>query len=994
LEVHERGRAIAIGAGKRRALLGLLLLHVNEAVPAERLIDELWDERPPATAVNALQVYVSQLRKELGTRDGQILVRRGNGYMLEVAAGDFDVTRFEHDAAAGERALVGGDDSRAADMLRAALALWRGPALADFAYEPFAQAEIARLEELRLVATEQRVEAELALGRHAQLVAELEALVPAHPLRESLRCKLMLALYRCGRQADALAAYHDARRMLVDELGIEPSRSLRELQQAVLAQDPVLELASMAREASATTSRSTSGFVGREAELTELRTGLEDAVAGRGRLVLLAGEPGAGKSRLAEELAREAEACGVRVLIGRCWEAGGAPALWPWVQSLRAYVRQSTAELLRSQLGAGAVELAQILPEVRELFPELPEPPLVDSDEARFRLFCATAEFLRQACRTRPIVLILDDLHAADPASLLLLRFLARELGSIHLLVLGAYRDVDPVPGQPLREMVVEVVREPGTRCLSLGGLSKTEVTQYLECTAPTIASPELGAAVHEQTEGNPLFVAETVRLLSLEGVERDAAGAPRCAIPQNVREVIARRLAHLSDDCNRTLVLASVLGREFGVDVLARLGGLSIDALLDHLDEAIAAGVVGDVPGARRGLRFSHVLIRDALYDGLAVARRTQLHRRAAEALEELSGDSPADHRDTPEGVLALARHWAEAGVPVRAIAHYRRGGELALRVFARYEAVEALTRAVDLLRQTPGGPGRDEAELELTVMLGAARGWGSPDYVRARDLCAKLGRAVSPPILRGIAMNSVLRFELGDARDAGIALLAAGERDEDPVLIVEGEYVLGVTSFWEGRFQEARRHLAAAIARYSSARRETHMTLYSQDPKVVCLSRLAWTLWLLGDADQAAAARDAAISLADELDHPFSRCYASLYGAIVSDELQDEPSRARLLETAETLATDERFELLRTWINTLESARQAPLISYFRSLLAGACLAVGKPREGLEAVTAALADTERTGARYMESELQRLRGELLIELGAGADDGVRPCP
>jgi DNA-binding SARP family transcriptional activator/tetratricopeptide (TPR) repeat protein len=991
LDVIDEERAVNLPGTKHRALLAMLLLHANEVVSTERLIDALWEGERPRAARKTLQVYVSQLRKVLG-RDR--VHTKPPGYLLRVDGDELDLTRFQRLVDAGR--------------LKEALLLWRGPPLAEFAYERFAQGEIARLEELRLASLERRIAHELDAGRHAELVGELGVLVRDHPLREQLRAQLMLALYRSGRQAEALAAYREARRVLVDELGIEPGLFLRELEKAMLGQEPGLDLASTSHEERVTTSESRSAFVGREAELDELRAGLGAAVAGRGRLVLVSGEPGAGKSRLAEELTREAGTGGARILTGRCWEGGGAPAYWPWVQSLRAYVRESTPELLRAQLGTGAVELAQVLPELREMLPGLPEPASLDSDGARFRLLYATAEFLRNACADRPTVLVLDDLHAADPPSLVLLRFLARELGSIRLLVLGAYRDVDPVPGQRLSEMLVEVAREPGTRRLSLGGLSEREVTRYVEWTAPAIASPELGAALHEQTEGNPLFVAETVRLLSLEGIEPESAGRLRLAIPRNVREVIARRLSHLSEDCNRVLVLASVLGREFALDALARLGGLSVDDLLNLLDKALAARVVSDVPGAPGRLRFSHVLIRDTIHDGVGAARRARLHRRAAEALEDLYGDS----LETPERVLALAQHWSQAGEPARAIALYRRGGELALRVFANYDAAEALTRGVDLLRQMPESARRDEQELELTVLLGAARGWGSPDYSRARDLSVKLGRAVSPPILRGMAMNSILRLELADAREDAIALLVTGERDDDPVLVVEGEYVLGVTSFWQGLFQESRRHLQAAIDRYSPARSETHMTVYSQDPKIVCLSRLAWTFWFLGYPELAAEARDSALSLADELNHPFSRGYASLYGAIVSQELHDEPARARLVEATETLATDERFELLRAWssvlrhsslarrgdsealiamstaISSLEKSRRSLLNSYFVSLLARACLVVGEPRQGLEAVTTALVDTQRTGARYMESELQCLRGELLVALGAPAAD------
>jgi hypothetical protein len=265
-------------------------------------------------------------------------------------------------------------------------------------------------------------------------------------------------------------------------------------------------------------------------------------------------------------------------------------------------------------------------------------------------------------------------------------------------------------------------------------------------------------------------------------------------------------------------------------------------------------------------------------------------------------------------------------------------------------------------------------------------------------------------------MAMNSILQLDFADAWDCGIALLAAGERDDDPVLVVEGEYVLGVTAFWQGRFDESRRHLQAAIDAYAPAQRETHLTVYSQDPKVVCLSRLAWTLWFLGCPEQAAETRDAAVALADELNHPFSRCYASIYGAIVSEELHDEPERARLLEAAQTLAvaTDRRFELLGRWAAALrlasrarrgdphaltalstaigsETSRLAMLHGYFVALLARACLMVGEPRRGLGAVSTALADIQRTGARYMESELQCLHGELLVASRATREPGGR---
>ena len=228
-------REITVGGGKRRALLALLLLHANEVVSAERLIDELWGERPTATATKSLHVYVSQLRKELASANGNLLLTRGNGYSMEVDADQLDLLRFERLVDDGRRAFEEGRADRSAQKLRHALALWRGPPLSDFQYEPFAQHHIARLEEERLTALEARIEADLACGRHAEIVGELEDLVVHHPLREHLRAQLMLALYRCGRQADALESYRAGRTRLSEELGLEPGPELRELEAAILA---------------------------------------------------------------------------------------------------------------------------------------------------------------------------------------------------------------------------------------------------------------------------------------------------------------------------------------------------------------------------------------------------------------------------------------------------------------------------------------------------------------------------------------------------------------------------------------------------------------------------------------------------------------------------------------------------------------------------------------------------------------------------------------
>jgi len=732
LDVSDDGHPVPIGPGKESALLAILLLHANEPVSTDRLADGLWTDRHPANATKTIQIYISRLRKHLGA---DTLLTTAGGYLVAIESGELDIERFERLVLDGRQALEKGLPEQARRLLADALGLWRGPPLADFRFDSFAQAAIRRLEEMREAAAADLVDARLALGEAEQLLPTVEALVRENPLRERLRAQLMLGLYRCGRQAEALDVYQATREALVAELGVEPGHDLRELHLAILRQDPALD-AQAPGQGAANAARGT--FVGREAELSELSGGLDAAFAGRGSLFVLVGEPGIGKSRLAEEVIADARARGAHVLVGRCWEAGGAPAYWPWVQSLRSYVREANPTALRAQLGAGAAAIAQILPEVRELLPDVPEPTASDPETARFRLFDATAEFIRKASVERAILLFLDDLHAADAPSLLLLQFLARELATMGVLLLGACRDVDPTPGQPLTAMLTEVAREPQSRSISLGGLRQDEVADYLELTAAQIASPELATVLHQQTEGNPLFLGETVRLVSLEGLTCGSAGNT-LAIPQSVRDVITRRLSHLSKECNCTLELASILGREFALDCLAHMAGSSREDLLDTLDEAMHVRVVADLPGTPGRARFAHVLIRDALYESLTPARRLRLHLQAVEALEALYGAASGPH------LAELAHHSSAGNDHAKAVAYSRRAADRALTLLAYEEAArlyETALQALDLSSLSD-----ERARLDLLMSLGDAearagnRESAKAAFLRGSEIARALG-------------------------------------------------------------------------------------------------------------------------------------------------------------------------------------------------------------------------------------------------------------
>jgi DNA-binding SARP family transcriptional activator len=469
LEVEGAAGPIDLSGSKQRALLAILLLNANEVVHPGRLIDLLWSDGPPSDAGKALQIHVSRLRRALAP--DEVVQTRPGGYLVAADADSFDVPRFEALASRGRSLLAAGDAASARERLAEALALWRGAPLAEFAAEPFAGAETARLEELHAGVVEDRVAADLALGGGAALVPELEALVARHPLRERLRELLMLALYRAGRQAEALQAYRDARAALVEELGIEPGRKLQDLEQAILRQDPSLE----ARTQDARPGRRAAGtFVGRDREVDELSTALDDAAAGRGRLFLVSGESGLGKSRLADEVASRAKDAGLRVLWGRSAKDEGAPPYWLWSQALRP------------------------------LAAELPELDTTKSGDARFRLFVDVASALRAASNAQPLFLVLDDLHHADEPSLLLLDFLAGELPEMHVAVVGTYVDDEATP-LPLAALAAHSAHHR----LRLRPLTVADVERFVELAGAEEAD---AAELHAETGGNPRLVWQRVR--------------------------------------------------------------------------------------------------------------------------------------------------------------------------------------------------------------------------------------------------------------------------------------------------------------------------------------------------------------------------------------------------------------------------------------------------------------------------------------------------
>lgn len=481
----------------------------------------------------------------------------------------------------------------------------------------------------------------------------------------------------------------------------------------------------------------TSGLVGRDGEIALLHVAVDGAVEGRARAILIAGEPGIGKTALAEDAAAHAADAGARALWGSCWEGEGAPAFWPWVQIIRAYAAGRRTDELYAEMGDGAADIARLVPEIGGRFLSLTPEGDTDPDQARFRLFDHVARFLRNAAESQPLMLIFDDLHWAGWSSLMMLRFFAQAARGARVLVLGTYRDVELTRDHPFRETIAEVTRERVT----LRGLGRDEVAALIRTITGTEPPAGLAEAVFGKTTGNPFFVKEVARLLDAQGRLRPAAASAAYAIPEGVRDVVRHRLAHLRQETVAFLGSASVLGPEFDIDLLGRLTDRTSSEVLGLLEDAVAARIVDEGDDAVGRYRLAHALVRDVLYEDLGASLRSTLHWRAGELLEQ-------QHRGgtrLPEVAHHLVKG-AAAGDARKAAEVAIRAARLAIGMYAWDQGADLYQRGLHAL--SLAGPD-EELRVRTLLELGDARTRGGDlaaarrTFEEAAELAGGLGMA-----------------------------------------------------------------------------------------------------------------------------------------------------------------------------------------------------------------------------------------------------------
>jgi DNA-binding winged helix-turn-helix (wHTH) protein/predicted ATPase len=793
---------------------------------------------------------------------------------------------------------------------------------------------------------------------------------------------------------------------------------------------------------SSSSSAPASTLVGREAALGRLHESLGKALGGQRQLVFVTGEPGIGKTALVERfLAEVGNADALRVGRGQCVEQYGAGE--PYLPVL-----EGVGRLGRAADGERLVQiLLQHAPTWLEQLPGLLSDRDVEAVQRRAqgatrgRMLRELAEALDALTRDTPLVLLLEDLHWSDSATIDLLSMLARRRDPSRLLVIGTYRPADvAAAAHPLRWVKHELQLHGDCDEIPLEFLSAPAVSEYLSRRFPGHGLPaELALVLHRNTDGNPLFLVNTVDYLIGQGQLREIDGQWQLSgraedvaarVPETLRQLVETQMARLTADEQTVLMAASVAGAEFSAAAAVASG---IDPEQgERLCEALArrgqflrrVGVAEWPDGTVAGrYAFIHVLFQQALYERACIGERVRLHLLTAERLERGYGERAA------EIAGELAVHF-EHGRQFERAARYRgEAGEHALRQHAYREAADHATRGLDALRTSPDSRERAQQELSLQVTLGVAltatQGFAAPEvvraYARAWELCAQVGETPQlPSVLGGVGRFYILRGEFQTARDVGTRLLVMAEATADAALLQAAHNALGVVSVYAGDFAAALDHLERGIERHDLNQHSPAMSpAFRLVPsRVTCAIHAAWALWMLGYPDRAVARIQEALTLARSIDHPFSLSYTCHLAAGLHRWRREYQAVRELEDEASTHDTEHGFELLLTagvvhrgWLlaergegeEGLAQIREGlarhreigatVLVPAFLALMAEVYQKLGRPAEGLSAVTEALMVARQSGQHFWEAELHRLTGVLTVQTeasrGRGAGDG-----
>jgi DNA-binding SARP family transcriptional activator/predicted ATPase len=995
---------LSVNTSRLQSLLAWLLLHSDSPQPREQLAFLLWPESGESQARTNLRQLLHHLRHALPAEccfleadNRSVQWRRDPGCTIDVVEFDAALARA---ADAGKRGDAEGERTaleEAArlyqdDLLRGLYDDWLQPVREQY------RRQLANV--LRRLATLLEASRDYpAAINHAERLVALDPLAEAHH-------QVLIRLHAGNRdRASALRAYHQCKQVLRRELGVAPEAATRELFDQVLRSEST---GAARAELPPTIAESPSPMVGRRKEWETLVECWRGTTRGGARLVLIEGEPGIGKSRLAEELYEWCSHQEGGVARARCYSAYGRLAYAPIAGWLRSEpLSAACSQLAPTQLA----ELARVLPEILSQHPSIQRPhPLTESWERRHFYAALNAAFGKAR---GPLLLLIDDLQWCDPDSFEWLHSLLRSDSTSRILVVGTVRPEETGRTHPLAGLLSDLRQTGQVVELPLSPLTAEETAALAAQVANRPLDTADSSALYRATKGNPLFVVESVRvgLRNPDGKFADSSGAG--APPPRIHAVITARLAQLSAPAYELAGLASAFGQSFSIDLLAKASDWDDDSLSAALDELWQRRLIegqGETHGVAQ-YDFTHDRLREVTYAELSPVRRRFLHRRIAIALEEL-------HPANPESVSSrLAAHYEAAGVAESAIHHYRGAAQEARQRYADAEAGDLLRRALALCRNFPETARRDRQELELLVTLGpvlvTTQGYSAPEvgelYERALLLARRLGDTEHVfPVLSGAWVYHAVRGQLEASQELAQQCLDLANGADSAGLSVTGHFLLGSCNFHLGRLERSKEHLDQALTAFSGGSNPALALFAGPDVGVFCRAYQSQVLWLMGDTARGFGKSEEALAAARQVSHPFSMAIALDYAAMLHT-FDHDMERARIRsEEAAAVCRKHGFtyylsvaEILAGWAMALTGDAQAGLarlrqgletfkasgaelrLPFYHGLLAEACAQAGQPGEALANISSGFAFQAKNGEAWASPELHRIHGDLLLLRG-----------
>jgi predicted ATPase/DNA-binding SARP family transcriptional activator len=1007
--VYGDKQVTGVNTPRQQSVLAYLLLHRDAPQLRQHLAFHFWPDATEAQARNNLRQTLHALRRSLPNADLFLQADTNVLRWRPDAPFQLDVAEFERAVALAATAdsPPDGDAPRAA--LERAVTLYQADLLPS-CYDEWIAPERARLRQRYLDALGQLIQVLEDQHDFPAAAGYARRWTTHDPLNEEAYRRLMRLQAQMSDRAGAVRTYHVCAGTLERELGIAPSAETTDAYTQVLRMERASASAPMQRHVAS----SALTLIGRQRSEERLWAAWQHAAVDGPGFALVTGEAGIGKSRLAEDLLIRASQQGALTAKTRCYAAEGRLSLAPVTDWLRGNgVRRHLGRINPLWLS----EVSRLLPEVSAEFPDLPPYEPISEYGQRQRFFEALARAVLAA--PQPLLLVIDDLQWCDQETLEWLHFLLRFDASAHLLVVGTARAEEIPPEHPLHTLMRGLHQTASVTEISLQPLDAAEAAKLAAVIAGRSLDEAEAMRLFRETEGNPLFVVETMRVgfdtlhprhtaPPQTGHAPAADDAPR--LPPRVHAVLAARLAQLSPSTRELAALAAAVGREFRLDVLLNASAIAEEAILRALDELWQRRIIRE-QGANT-YDFTHDKLREVAYNETSVPQRRLLHRRIAQALEAIHGDSL-------DAVSSqIASHYDQAGLADRAIPYYHRAAGVARRVYANGDAIELLSRALALLQEQPATPARDAQELDLLQTFApiyrVTRGWTAPELEqvtrRALLLCDTVGDdAQRVEVLNGWGSLLLVQAKLGAALQVGDELRTVAERVQGATPHVF-DMMLAGAHLHLGQIIQANEMFERMVAAQDGAQVGEQQDSLGWNYAVHTRAWQAHALWCAGCPERALARGQEAIQLARDLVLPFNQALASAYFAMLQQFRADVATVKACAMEADALTVEYTAPYYHAWsailvcyataweqpdathiarlreaINTFLSSGARLRLPYYLWLLASVCHKAGRVEAGLAALDEATAAAQANNERWWDAELYRLRGELTFARGGG---------